>query len=61
MVGPFEGVTPRQFVRPRYATRSGGRRHEGRGEFAARGARVVSVVDGLVWRVGQDPLGGDVV
>ena len=43
------------------APRSGGRRHEGIDLFAARGTRVVSATEGIVWRIGEDPLGGRVV
>lgn len=44
-----------------HARRPGGRRHEGIDLFAARGTPVVSATRGVVWRVGDDALGGRVV
>jgi murein DD-endopeptidase MepM/ murein hydrolase activator NlpD len=41
--------------------RSGGRHHEGIDIFAPRGTRVLSSTEGLVSRIGTDPLGGRVV
>ena len=41
--------------------RSSGRRHEGIDIFAARGTPVVAATEGIVWRIGTDPLGGNVV
>ena len=41
--------------------RSGGRRHEGIDIFAPRGTPVLAATRGLVWRIGRDPLGGQVV
>jgi murein DD-endopeptidase MepM/ murein hydrolase activator NlpD len=43
------------------AARSGGRRHEGIDIFAPRGTPVLSTTRGLVARVGQNKLGGNVV
>jgi murein DD-endopeptidase MepM/ murein hydrolase activator NlpD len=43
------------------APRSGGRRHQGIDIFAPRGTPVRSATRGLVWRVGQNRLGGNVV
>ena len=44
------------------APRAGGqRRHEGIDIFAARGSRVVASTEGIVQRVGQNNLGGNVV
>ncbi len=43
------------------APRSGGRRHQGIDIFAPRGTPVHASTDGLVWRVGQNRLGGNVV
>ena len=44
-----------------HAPRSGGRLHQGADLFAERGTPVVSATRGVVWRVGNDPLGGRVV
>ena len=41
--------------------RSGGRRHEGVDIFAPRGTRVLAATEGIVWRLGDDRLGGRVV
>lgn len=44
-----------------HAPRPGGRRHEGIDLFARRGTPVRSATRGVVWKVGQDALGGNVV
>jgi murein DD-endopeptidase MepM/ murein hydrolase activator NlpD len=61
MAVPVDGVAPRQLSSTWHAPRSGGRRHEGADVFAKKGTPVVSAVDGHVWRVGEDRLGGNVV
>ena len=61
MVVPVEGLDPKHLVSTWQAPRSGGRRHEGADLFAKRGTTVVSAVNGQVWRVGNDSLGGQVV
>lgn len=61
MVVPVEGLDPKHLVSTWQAPRSGGRRHEGADLFAKRGTTVVSAVNGQVWRVGHDSLGGQVV
>ncbi|MCU0697738.1 MAG: M23 family metallopeptidase [Myxococcaceae bacterium] len=61
MTVPVEGVGPKQLASTWHAPRSGGRRHEGADVFAKKGTPVVSAVDGHVWRVGEDRLGGNVV
>lgn len=61
MAVPVAGLAPSGLVSTWHAPRSGGRRHEGADLFARRGTPVVSCVDGSVWRVGHDALGGQVV
>lgn len=61
MVVPVEGLSPKGLVSTWHAPRSGGRRHEGADLFAKKGTPVVSAVNGQVWRVGHDRLGGQVV
>ncbi len=58
---PVAGLAARD-VRDSWGNaRSGGRRHEGIDLFAPRGTAVVAATEGVVWRVGTDPLGGRVV
>lgn len=61
MVVPVDGLEPRQLVSTWHAPRSGGRRHEGADLFAKKGTPVKSAVNGQVWRIGHDRLGGQVV
>jgi len=61
MVVPVQGLEPSRLISTWHAPRSGGRRHEGADLFARRGTPVVSAVNGQVWRVGHDSLGGQVV
>jgi peptidoglycan LD-endopeptidase LytH len=58
---PVDGLAPKQLASTWHAPRSGGRRHEGADLFAKKGTSVVSAVNGHVWRVGDDRLGGNVV
>jgi|SRR5436190_398484 len=58
---PVEGVRSRGLVDTWGAARSGGRRHQGIDIFAERGTPVLSATDGIVLRVGQNRLGGNVV
>jgi murein DD-endopeptidase MepM/ murein hydrolase activator NlpD len=58
---PVAGVKPAQLVDTWGGPRSGGRRHEGIDIFARRGTPVLSATEGIVLRVGTNPLGGQVV
>jgi murein DD-endopeptidase MepM/ murein hydrolase activator NlpD len=58
---PVEGVRPNGLVDTWQAARSAGRRHEGIDIFAKRGTPVLSSTEGIVLRVGLNPLGGQVV
>lgn len=61
MVVPVEGLASTALSSTWHAPRSGGRRHEGADLFAKKGTPVVSAVNGQVWRIGHDRLGGQVV
>lgn len=58
---PVDGLPRGQVVSNWGARRSGGRRHQGVDLFAARGTQVLAASGGRVWKVGTDPLGGQVV
>lgn len=58
---PVDGVAPRQVRDTWGAARGGDRRHEGVDIFAKRGTPVRSTTRGLVWRLGENTLGGTVV
>ena len=59
---PVEGVRPAMLRDSWHATRDGGRRrHEGLDIFAPRGRPVRAATEGIVLRVGANPLGGQVV
>jgi murein DD-endopeptidase MepM/ murein hydrolase activator NlpD len=59
---PVEGVRPASLRDSWHAPRDGGgRRHEGLDIFAPRGRPVRSATEGIVLRVGTNPLGGQVV
>ena len=58
---PVRGVPVTAIAPTWHAPRSGGRRHEGVDVFAPRGREVVATTHGIVWRVGVDSLGGNVV
>lgn len=58
---PVEGVRPAQLADTWGAPRSGGRRHEGIDIFAPCGRPVLSATRGVVFHVGTNELGGQVV
>ena len=58
---PVTGVRAADLTSTFGAPRSGGRKHKGVDIFAERGTAVVSATDGVVWRVGRNKLGGNVV
>ena len=58
---PVAGVPVKRVANTWHAPRSGGRRHVGQDIFAKRGTPVISATDGVVVRVGTNPLGGKIV
>jgi murein DD-endopeptidase MepM/ murein hydrolase activator NlpD len=58
---PVEGVPVKRVANTWGAPRSGGRDHQGQDIFAKRGTPVVSATDGIVVRVGNNSLGGQIV
>lgn len=60
-VVPVSGVRARDLVSTFGAPRPGGRKHKGVDIFADRGTAVLSATDGVVWKVGRNRLGGNVV
>jgi murein DD-endopeptidase MepM/ murein hydrolase activator NlpD len=58
---PIGGVPPGALRDTWGAARSGGRRHQGIDIFAPKGTPVRSTTRGLVFRVGRNKLGGNVV
>lgn len=58
---PVVGVSRRAIADTFGSPRAGDRRHEGLDIFAPRGTPVVSTTRGIVWRIGDDALGGTVV
>lgn len=58
---PVQGIAPRQLTDTWGAARSGGRSHEGIDIFAKRGTPVLSATQGVVTRIGENTLGGQVV
>lgn len=58
---PVEGVRVAGVADTWGGPRSGGRSHEGQDIFAPRGTPVFSATSGYVYRIGQNPLGGNVV
>jgi murein DD-endopeptidase MepM/ murein hydrolase activator NlpD len=58
---PVNGVRPTGLRDTWHGARSEGRRHEGIDIFAKRGTQVYSATEGIVLRVGNNRLGGQVV
>lgn len=58
---PVQGVRPRQVANTWHAPRSPHRLHEGEDIFARRGTPVRSATDGIVWKIGDNMLGGHCV
>lgn len=58
---PVQGVPPSRVRDTWGAERPGGREHQGVDIFARRGTPVLSATRGLVWRIGDNALGGRVV
>jgi peptidoglycan LD-endopeptidase LytH len=58
---PVEQVASKDLADTWGAPRSGGRRHEGIDIFAPLGRPVISTTNGVVFKVGEDNLGGHVV
>ncbi len=61
VVVPVTGVTPTSIASTWHAPRSGGRKHLGADIFAPRGTAVVSAVDGVIWAMHRNELGGNIV
>ena len=58
---PVEGVRVSQVADTWGAARSEGRTHEGQDIFAPRGTPIYSATQGYVYRIGENPLGGNTV
>jgi murein DD-endopeptidase MepM/ murein hydrolase activator NlpD len=58
---PVDGARARRVADTWWAARPNGRRHEGIDIFAPKGTAVVSTTRGIVTRVGENRLGGQVV
>jgi murein DD-endopeptidase MepM/ murein hydrolase activator NlpD len=58
---PVAGVSAARVDDTWHANRPGGRRHEGQDIFATRGTPVRSATNGVVVRIGQNGLGGNIV
>ena len=58
---PVEQIAPQDLADTWGAPRSGNRRHEGIDIFAPLGRPVLSTTNGIVFKVGEDDLGGHVV
>ena len=58
---PLEDVSKRQIADTWQAPRSDGRKHQGQDIFAPRGTPILSATDGLIYKVGENNLGGQTV
>lgn len=58
---PVDGVPEHQLTDTWETPRSEGRKHQGIDIFAPKGTPVQSTTRGVVWRLGQNRLGGNVV
>ncbi|MBZ2209664.1 M23 family metallopeptidase [Massilia soli] len=58
---PVRGVSRKKLSDTWQAARSGGRKHEGIDIFAPRGTPVYAATEGIITRVGENRLGGQVV
>lgn len=58
---PVEGVRVADIADTWGAPRGGGRTHEGQDIFAPRGTPIYSATDGIVYRMGESNLGGNIV
>jgi murein DD-endopeptidase MepM/ murein hydrolase activator NlpD len=58
---PVQGVTVGRVADTWHARRARTRKHEGQDIFASKGTRVLSATEGVVVRVGQNRLGGNIV
>ena len=58
---PVEGIRPRQLTDSWGAARSGNRRHQGIDIFARCGTPIHSATDGIIFTVGTNSLGGQIV
>lgn len=58
---PVDGVSEHQLTDTWEAPRGEGRKHQGIDIFASKGTSVQSTTRGVVWRIGQNRLGGNVV
>jgi len=58
---PLQLVRKEQISNTWHSLRSGDRLHEGQDIFAPRGTPVLSATEGYIYRIGENPLGGQTV